>query len=161
MASDMFLKIEKITGEATDSKHKDEIDIVEFGFGMSQNVIVSGQGLAASKANVQFLSITKFLDKATPDMMAYLIAGNHVPTITLSVRKAGGAAKLDFYKIVLTTCVLAGYRTMPQSSDDRCMESWTIAFSSFQVTYTPQGNDGAAAGAEVGFKYNLVANASE
>jgi type VI secretion system secreted protein Hcp len=161
MASDMFLMIDKIKGEATDSKHKDEIDIVEFGFGMSQNVIVSGQGLAASKANVQFLSITKYLDKATPDMMSFLIAGMHVGKITLSVRKSGGAAKLDFYKIDLTTCVLAGYRTMPQSSDDRCMESWTIAFGAFQVSYIPQGNDGSAAGAEVGFKYNLVANSSE
>ena len=37
MAVDMFLKMDGIKGESVDDKHKDEIDVLSWSWGMSQS----------------------------------------------------------------------------------------------------------------------------
>lgn len=44
MALDMFIKIDGIKGESTDDKHKDEIDVLSWSWGMSQSGTVHTTG---------------------------------------------------------------------------------------------------------------------
>ena len=54
MAVDMFLKIDDIKGESKDSKHKGEIDVLSWSWGMSPDRHdAHGGGGGAGKANVQ------------------------------------------------------------------------------------------------------------
>ena len=48
MAADYFLKIDGIKGESLDDKHKDEIDVLSFSWGVSQSGSMAfGGGIAA------------------------------------------------------------------------------------------------------------------
>ena len=47
MAVDIFLKLDPLKGESLDNKHKDEIDILSWGWGMTRPVPSTGAAAAA------------------------------------------------------------------------------------------------------------------
>jgi len=49
MATDTFLKLGDVKGESTDDKHRDEIEVLAFSWGMSQPGSMSGGGGSAGK----------------------------------------------------------------------------------------------------------------
>ena len=69
MAVDMFMKIDTVEGEAQDSKHKKEIDVLSWSWGLSNaGSAHSGGGAGAGKVNVQDLSFTKWVDSSSPKL---------------------------------------------------------------------------------------------
>ena len=90
MAMDQFIKIGSLKGEAKDKAHKDEIDVLSWNWGISNSGSAQvGGGAGAGKCNVQDLSFTKYLDKATPDLMLAACNGKHFDKAVVTVRKAG------------------------------------------------------------------------
>ena len=72
MAVDMFLKLDGIKGESQDHKHKDEIHIESFSWGMNQTGAHGvGGGGGAGKVSVHDISITKFVEKSTSALMLH------------------------------------------------------------------------------------------
>ncbi len=158
MAVDMFLKIDGIKGEAQDDKHKDEIDVLAWSWGMGQSATTHmGGGGGSGRVAVQDLSITKFMDKSTPNLMSYCCNGKHIPKILLTVRKAGGDKPLEYMKITMEDCLVSNVSTGGNGSDDRLTESLSLNFTKFKVEYTPQKADGSGdAAVEMG--YNIARN---
>ena len=80
MAVDMYLKIDGVAGESTDSKHKSEIDVLSFSWGATQSASGAfGGGSGAGKVNILDLGITKRMDKSTPVLLAHCCTGKHFP----------------------------------------------------------------------------------
>ena len=80
MAVDIFIKIGDLKGESVDTKHKGEIDVLAWSWGMTQSGTThTGSGGGAGKVNVQDLSFTKYVDKSTPNLMQYCCNGKHFP----------------------------------------------------------------------------------
>lgn len=143
-ASDAFLKIEGIPGESTDAKHADEIVVTSFRTGfVQQPVTASGAGGSAGKAVLQDLTLTKWLDKASPLLMLKCAQGTHLPTAVLTVRKAG-EDRLEYYKITLSDVLISSISSEGTSSGDRPTESLSLNFSKIEWEYTPQKADGSA-----------------
>jgi type VI secretion system secreted protein Hcp len=142
MAVDMFLKLGDIKGESVDSKHKDEIDVLAWSWGMTQsgNTHMGGGG-GAGKVSVQDLSFTKYIDKSTPNLMQYCCNGKHFPEALLTVRKAG-ENPLEYLKIKLVDLIISSVSTGGSGGEDRLTENVTINFGKFHVDYTPQKKDG-------------------
>ena len=70
MAVDIFLKIEGINGEAQDTSHKKEIDVLAWSWGASQSGTThSGGGGGSGKASFQDISITKNVSGLTKLML--------------------------------------------------------------------------------------------
>jgi type VI secretion system secreted protein Hcp len=90
MPAKIFAKIGTIKGESTDSKHKDEIDVLSWTWGVIQSGSMSfGGGGGAGKATFQDLTFTHRIDKATPLLLKACATGEHIPEATITVRKAG------------------------------------------------------------------------
>ena len=71
MASDIFAKIGDIKGESLDAKHKDEIEVLSFSWGVANSgAAAPGGGGGAGKATFQDLSIVHRIDKATPKLLS-------------------------------------------------------------------------------------------
>ena len=69
-----------IKGESVDSKHKDEIDVLAWSWGMSNSGSAHmGGGAGSGKVNVQDLSLTKYIDVSSPDLMLSCCNGKHIP----------------------------------------------------------------------------------
>ena len=157
MAVDMFLKIDGIKGESFDDKHKDEIDVLGWSWGSSQSGTThTGGGGGAGKVNVQDISFTKYVDKATPMLLKACCNGQHIKEVNLVVRKAG-EKPLEYLKIKLSDCLVSSLSTGGTGGQDRLTENISINFGKFQMTYTAQDAMGAAAG-EVPFAFDVKAN---
>ena len=149
MAVDMFIKIGDIKGEARDKVHKEEIDVLAWSWGMSNSGSAHvGGGAGAGKVNVQDLSFTKWMDKATPDLMLACCNGKHYPTVTLTVRKAG-EKPLEYLIVTLSECIITSVSTGGSGGEDRLTENVTLNFARVKVDYkeqTPTGDVGATPG---------------
>ena len=142
MAIDMFLKLDGIKGESQDHKHKDEIHIESWSWGMSQTgAHGTGGGGGAGKVNVHDISITKFLDKASPALMLHCCNGKHIKNGLVTVRKAGDKP-LEYLKVKLEDILISGVQTAGHGSD-QLTENVTINFAKFHVEYTEQDEKGA------------------
>lgn len=147
MATDMFLKIDDVQGESVDSKHKDWIDVQSWSWGMSQSgTSHSGTGGGAAKVSVQDLSVVKYVDKATPNLMKMCCNGKHFKKAELQIRKAGGDA-LVYVKIELNDGIVTGVSSAGGNGDERLTETITLNFASFKYEYTPQTATGSGSGA--------------
>jgi type VI secretion system secreted protein Hcp len=157
MAVDMFLKLDGIKGESKDFKHKDEIHIESFSWGMSQTgAHGAGGGGGAGKVSVHDISVTKFLDKATPELMLHCANGKHIKDGLITVRKAG-EHPVEYLKIKLTDILISSVQEAGHGSD-LLSESLSINFAKFNVEYQEQGADGKAAGGPVSMGWDVKAN---
>ena len=147
MAVDIFLKLDGVTGEAQDQTHKDEMDILAWSWGMSQSGTTHmGSGGGAGKVNVQDLSVTKYVDNASPTLMKFCCKGKHIDTGKLTVRKAGDTP-LEYITIEFQELLVAAISTGGSGGEDRLTENLTLNFREFHLTYkqqTKEGGDGAA-----------------
>ena len=157
MAVDMFIKIGDLKGESVDDKHKGEIDVLAWSWGMSQSGNThTAHGGGAGKVNVQDLSITKHLDKASPNLMQYCCNGKHFADALLTVRKAG-ENPLEYLKITLKDLIIAAVTTGGSGGEDRLTENVSLNFSKVAFEYFTQGSDGTTKSAGAA-KYDIAAN---
>ena len=154
MAVDMFLKLDDVKGESVDSKHKEEIDVLAWSWGMSQSGTTHmGTGGGAGKVSVNDLSITKYLDKASTTLIISCCSGTHFKQGVLTVRKAGGKEPLEYIKITMKEILVSSISTGGSGGEDRLTENITLNFAEFKVEYAPQQGTGTgAAKIEAGWK---------
>ncbi len=159
MAVDMFLKLEGIEGEARDDKHKGEIDILAWSWGMSQSGSMHyGGGGGSGKVNVQDLSFTHYFDKSSGNLMLYCAKGSHIKEAKLVVRKAGDEP-LEYIVITMTDCIVTSVSTGGSGGEDRLTENCSLSFAKVKVEYQEQKPDGSGVpGPE--FSWDMEANKS-
>jgi type VI secretion system secreted protein Hcp len=155
MAVDVFLKLGDIKGESADDKHKGEIDVLSWSWGMSQSgTAAHGGGAGAGKVSFSDLSFMHGVDKASPAMMKACATGEHIKEATITSRKAGkGQQEYIIFKLtdILITSV------QPSGSSEHPMESVSMQFSKVDLEYKPQKPDGSL-DAGVHFIYDIKAN---
>lgn len=160
MALDMFLKIKDIKGEAQDDKHKDTIDVLAWSWGMSNSGTTHmGSGSGAGKVNVQDISITKYIDKSSPDLMKACCNGKHFETADLIVRKAG-EKPVEYLTITMTDLIVTAVSTGGSGGEDRLTENVTLNFGAFKVKYIEQTAKGGE-GAKPDMNWDIAANKSK
>ncbi len=159
MAVDMFLKLGTIQGESADSKHKNEIDILSWNWGMTQSGTMHlATGGGAGKASVRDIVFTKPICKATPVIIKACAKGTHHDKAVLTVRKAGAGgttAAVEYFIITLEKAIITGYDTGAAAGDDTFTENVTINFAKFTIDYQPQGPDGSAMGGKVTSSWDI------
>ena len=151
MAVDMFLKLDGIKGESKDDKHKDEIHIESFSWGMNQTgAFGTGGGGGAGKVAVHDISVTKYVDKSSASLMLHCCNGKHIASGLITVRKAG-EKPLEYLKIKLEDILVSGVQHAGHGSD-LLTESLTLNFAKFHVEYQEQKKDGSGQpGGEMGW----------
>ncbi len=140
-SSDYYLKIDGIEGESTDDKHKGEIDVMSWSWGVSQAGTMShGGGGGAGKASFQDISITKFVDKATPLLFKACATGEHIKKIDLKVVRPSpdrdGEQQFMTYTFSDVVC------TSWQNSADPLVEEVSFNYGKVEMEYKPQKADG-------------------
>jgi type VI secretion system secreted protein Hcp len=160
MAVDMFLKIDSIKGDSVDDKHKGEIEVLSWSWGVTQTGTThSGSGGGAGKANVQDVTITKYLDRASPILLKHCLTGLHVKEAVLTVRKAGGKP-LEYLKLKMKEALVSSIQTGGSGSDERLTETVAFNFASVEEEYTPQKADGSG-DASIPITWNIAKNSEK
>jgi type VI secretion system secreted protein Hcp len=156
MASDIFAKIGDIKGESLDDKHKDEIEILSFSWGVTNSASPSpGSGAGAGKATFQDLVVVHNIDKASPDLMRACATGTHLRDATITHRKAGKGQQ-EFLVVKMNDVIITGV-THGGAAGQPYAETVSLAFAKVDLEYKPQKPDGSL-DAGIHFKYDLKAN---
>ncbi|MDH3351904.1 MAG: type VI secretion system tube protein Hcp [Gammaproteobacteria bacterium] len=143
MAVDMFLKIDgEIEGESKDHKHKGEMDILAWSWGLSNSgSFHTGGGGGSGKANFQDLSVTKWVDIASPVLQLFCSNGDQFKKATLCVRKAG-KKPLEYIVITMEDVMVTSVSTGGSGGEDQLTENVTLNFAKVKFEYTSQKDDG-------------------
>ena len=153
---DYFLKLDGIAGESTDAKHKDEIELVSFSWGVTESAAQgSGGGGGAGKAQFKEFEFLMPVNKASAAVFLAVAGGKHLKEATLSVRRSSKAA-FDWLKIKFTDVLITSYE---QVGDDQEAPHELVAFdfARVELQVTPQTGRGAP-GAPVTAGWDLKKN---
>ena len=158
MAVDMFIKIDGIKGESQDDKHKDEIDVLSWSWGVTQQGTSGhGAGAGAGKALPQDFHFVKKHDKASPVLFIGCATGQHYKTAILTARKAGGGQQ-EYLKITMEDVMVSSYQVGgAESSGVVPTDQIGLNFSKIEISYKEQKPDGSLGG-EAKQKYDFSAN---
>src|SRR6201985_970615 len=160
MAMDMFMKIDTLKGESVDKTHAGEVDVLAWSWGVSNSGSAHvGGGAGAGKANVQDLSITKYIDKSTPDLLLTCCNGKHHDDAVLIVRKAG-EKPLEYLKITMTEVLISSVSTGGSGGEDRLTEKVTVSVAAVKVDYDEEKKDGSA-GDKPSMNWNIAENSKD
>ena len=157
MAASIFARIGTIQGESQDSKHKDEIEVLSWSWGVSQSgTLAHGGGGGAGKASFQDFNFTHHVDKASPVLMGTCATGEHIKDATITLRKAGKGQQ-EYLIIKMTDVLVTSVSTSGSAEGDAAVEGVALAFAKVDLEYKPQKPDGSL---DVGihFKFDLKAN---
>jgi type VI secretion system secreted protein Hcp len=146
VAFDAFLKLDGIPGESIDAKHKGEIDVLSFSFGVTRPPDAHvGGGAGAGKAQFQDFFFATNTQISTPKLMQACASGDHFKSAILTVRKAGGAQQ-DYFKVTLWDVVVSSFQNGGSAQGDAGpADSVGLNFAKIQVQYaqtTPKGTLG-------------------
>ena len=161
MAVDMFMKITGLDGESKDAKHENSIDVLAWSWGLSQSGTGGhGGGGGAGKVNVQDLSFTKYIDKASPQLVLSCANGKHFGEAKLTVRKAG-EKPLEYMKVTMVDVIITSVSTGGSGGEDRLTENVTLNFAKVKFSYTEQDAKGAAKSPAKEMTYSIAENVKE
>jgi type VI secretion system secreted protein Hcp len=152
--ADIFAKLGDIKGESLDDKHKDEIEVLSYSWGVTNSSSILSGG-AAGKASFQDLQIVHTMDKASPALMQACATGTHLKDATITHRKAGKVQQE--YLVIKMNDVIITSVTHSGSSGQPLPETISLAFAKVDLSYSPLKADGSL-DAGVHFKYDLQAN---
>ncbi len=157
MALNMFIKIDTIKGESQDDKHKDEIDVLSWSWGLEQTAETPpGGGGGAGKVSVHDLAITKRTDIATPQLMLACTNGKRIKEALLTVGRPD-REHFEFFRIKMNNVMVKSLSmTTSDSSDNSITENVALNFSKVLVDYVRQERDGKA-GQTSQFKWDFSA----
>ena len=135
-AFDAFLKIDGIPGESTDAKHRNEIDVLSFHWGIARG----GRG----RSRVEDFQIVKAVDAATPLLFDAVCSGQTFKEAVFTLSKGDGnllkdTCKMRFQDVFVSSVAAAG----TAASDAFPTEQVKLGFSSVEIECVAQGPDGS------------------
>jgi type VI secretion system secreted protein Hcp len=147
---DYFLKLEGIKGASKDDKHKDEIDVLSFSWGVTQTgTMAFGGGGGAGKAQFNDFHFTMKVSKASPTLFLDCASGQHIKEAvmvgeTSSDNERGGASQ--FFKYTFSDVIISSYQDAGSEAGE-VMDSAALSYGSVKVEATPGARELVSAAA--------------
>ena len=155
---DIFLKMGDIRGESKKDRHKDEIDLLSYTQSMTGPFARGATSGAAGKAVCGTVTVVKYVDLASPDLVLYALNGRHIPQAVITFNRG----PFEYYKVILDDVIIAEVEqnnsklNFPNPAPPRATEKVTLMARRFRYEYTEQ-NDKGAAGAKPKAGWDCVA----
>src|SRR5690606_34605770 len=107
--------------------------------------------------NVQDLTVTKYVDKASPNLIQACCTGQHIGEAVLAVRKAGGEP-LDYLILTMNDVLVTSVQAGGSQGDELVTESVSFNFAKFKQSYQPQNAKGGKEGGAIEAGYDIALN---
>jgi type VI secretion system secreted protein Hcp len=141
MAVRYFLRIDDIKGESKDSKHKEEIEVLSYTWGVNQSGSFDpGGGGGAGRASFSDFSFMMPQSVASPVLMLSCASGKHLKEALLTARRSGKAGA-DHFKLTFYDLLISSFQESA-SDDSAPTESCSFNFSKFEMEYRQQNTKG-------------------
>jgi type VI secretion system secreted protein Hcp len=150
MATDIFAKIGDIKGESADAKHKDEIEVLSFSWGVANSgglEFGTGGSAGGDLPGSDHRSQHRQGDAEASRSLRH----RHTPEGRDDHASQGRQGFVKMNDVIITAVAHGGTTAQPAS------ETVTLAFAKVDFEYKPQKPDGSL-DAGIHFKYDLKAN---
>jgi type VI secretion system secreted protein Hcp len=161
MATNLFLQLGDIKGECEDKNHKNWIEILSWNHGFSQPTtpVRASSGATVEKANHTDLSFSKYLDKATDEILSVCWTGKQIPKATLECYRADGDANpVKYLQIDMEKVIISKYNIGHGGAGDHPMENIDLSYGKVTYTYLDQKKADAQAGSSKPVSHDLISN---
>jgi type VI secretion system secreted protein Hcp len=162
-ADDVFLKLDGVLGESTDARHKGEIDILSYTHSLTGAFARSAAGTgAAGKTSCGPVTVMKYVDVSSPDLILSVATGKHIPKAVFTFRRPS-ANQLEYYKVTMEDVVITEIEQSESKINPsnpaavRAMEKVSLIGRMFRFEYVLQAPDGRV-GATPKAGWDCVAN---
>ena len=146
-----------IKGESLDAKHKDEIEVLSWSWGVAKSgSIARGGGGGAGKASFNDFNFTHHVDKASPVLLKACATGEHIKEATITRRKAGKGQQ-EFLIIKMADVIITSVNPSGDADASATAEHVSLQFAKVDLEYKPQKPDGSL-DAGIHFKYDIKGN---
>lgn len=142
MAINAFIKIDGIDGASTASKHKGEIEVLSFSWGIKSET--GGGGGGGGKAQVSDFSFTKEVARDSPELFASVCTGEHHKQAVLSVEgiSADAKGKQSFYKVTFEDVLISSVSLGGQDNSVP-MEQVSLSFQKVSMEFRDSKGGGS------------------
>jgi type VI secretion system secreted protein Hcp len=169
---DYFIKIDQIPGESTDEKHKDEIEVLSYGFGMHHgdagSSSTAGARTAGRVAHKPF-RFSKVTDKASAKLLEKCCNGTHIPKAVFTAHRATDQ-KQKYLQIDFTDLIVSSWESAHSETSERGAgaeagsgvmlqeESVELNYGSIKYTYTATDHKTGKPAGDVVAGWDLIGN---
>ena len=159
MATEIYLRLDGITGESQKKGVEGWIEIFSFGNHASNpSAVAQGTGSGSGKVDLSSIAFQKQLDTSSPNLFLTCCNGTHIATGTLVVRESTGSDTTQiFYQYDLTEVYVDSISWGGSTAASKPSESLTLSSKSLQITYFPQNADGTL-GSKMVTGWNVATN---
>lgn len=160
MAIDVYLQIDGIKGESTDSAHKDWIECTSVDFGVIQPrsaTASSGGGHTAERCEHKDIVVSKLTDLATPLLLEQCSMGKTIPKAKFDFMRADADGKrVTYFNIEIEHLIISS--VSPKVAEGNIMtETLSIKYAQVKWKYVQQKISGGSGGNTAG-GWNLATN---
>jgi type VI secretion system secreted protein Hcp len=147
---DMFLKVDgsrsgAVKGEANDTTHAGEIDILDWSWGMRSPTAMGGAG-AAGRTALDALNITKRVDCASTALMSVMRNNELIKKAVLTVRKSGNKP-VEYFIVTIENARITSYDVATVAgAPHQLSEQLSFTFQKISIDYYPQDGSGSRKG---------------
>jgi type VI secretion system secreted protein Hcp len=156
MASNIFAKISGIKGESLDDKHKDEVEVLSWSWGVSQSGSMAHGSGGEGRTSFNDLNFIHHIDKASPALLKACATGEHIKEATITVRKAGKGQQ-EFLIVKMNDIIVTSVAPSTSADGTATAETVALQFAKIDLEYRPQKADGSL-DAGLHFKYDIKGN---
>jgi type VI secretion system secreted protein Hcp len=118
-----------------DTSASQTFDVLSFSVGVDNpSSVIGGGGGGAGKANLHDLTITKLIDKASPNLFLACATGRHIQRVTLVLNRPNAPSGTAFMTYRLDDVVVTS-DTHSGTGNDRPVERVTFQYNRIDQTY--------------------------
>ena len=148
-------------GESNLTGFKDKIELLSFSHGVAMQITgdISNSERTSGKPNHQDMTVTKYLDAASPVLNQSCCEGKAFPKVDVIIGRNDGGAVVELMRYTMKNCLISSI-SIGGGGGDKPVETVTLNYNQLTWNFTAQTPEVGTEG-NVNGKWNLSTNKAE
>ncbi|ETS30787.1 Hcp family type VI secretion system effector [Photorhabdus tasmaniensis] len=145
MSSSIFLQIDGIKGESTDSKHKDWIELEHVNFGAFNHARIADSGkrkITVGAAGFRTIDCVKVMDISSIKLLSAVAQGTAIKKVKLEICTIFKGEMHPYAEVEMDECIISDVHETCSRGGEFPQEQFSITYSKIKWTFTPLSPDG-------------------
>ena len=150
-ATQLYLNFPGVVGDSVDSHHAREVVLTGFSATDTLNLAANNTGRAAGRPTCGQVTVTKLIDRASPQLLALLFTGRTTQgPVVISFENVTESGAVDYYQVALNNVVVDNI-SQSDSTSDVVKETVQLRATQFVWTFKAQTGDGSVTPVKFGW----------
>lgn len=123
-----YMKLGDIKGESTDKEHKEWINVLSFGTGMSSEPAADG----GPAVKFQQFKVEVPTERSSPKLMEAVCLGTVIPSVIIELTRESADGQETYYRYELKNVLISSY-SVSGATADKPMEQLALNFEEIKV----------------------------